>query len=375
MVRARPAGYDGGSVSARSAFAASLLALAGAGAALGQGLESARISGRLADSAGKPLAYTTVWLVPADTARAAGAMLTDSAGGFAFGGLMAGEYYLRVDRPGFENQWSERKPLLEGQRLRLEVTSSAPPVAVAKITSAGSCRSGDEVAADTPLATLWREARKAATARRLADLSYRYEVDVWELLEVPAGGPGRYPGIFQERKAQHRLTSTPELARALASQGSYAGYGVGLDSLSRLVAIHEMLQVLDANFARRHCLYVLPDRGGRRRIHFQPLAGDTANRVAGNIELDERYRLRRIEFEYQRSDTVAYTRGFVNFGAGRLRADAIPFAELLQAWVFDGPASPSGAIRMSPPAFRFFGAERARAWVEYRDFRREQGTP
>ncbi len=348
------------------------LALIGAAAFAGglsaQVAASAAISGHLVEAAGKPLPFTTIWLVPRDTLLRSRGTLTDTAGAFAFERLPPGGYYLRVDRVGFQSEWSDPKPLAAGQHMALAVTSAPAPIALGRIRTSGACRPGADMAADTPLATLWGEARKAAAARRLFDLSYRYGVEVKESLLAPREGYGS-----AWRGLRRKLVSTPAVARTLAQQGSYAGYGVGMDS-TRLVAVREMLDVLTEPFALSHRLCVLSDSHGHRRVRFEPVALDSLRLdVGGNIELNADYSLRRIVFEY-RQGPIAFSRGYVEFGDGGLKRAPVRFLSYLLVWVYDAPASRNGKIHMVPGPSRT-GRELARAWARYGPFQRDTTPP
>lgn len=331
---------------------------------------AAAIGGQVADSVGRPVRYATVWLVPRDTRGLSRGALTDTAGMFAFEALLAGDYYLRVDRIGYEGEWSDRKRVSVGQRMRLAVTSRSAPVRLPPIRQPGACRTGAEIADDTTLATLWGEATKAATARRLFDLSHSYGVKIREELAMGGASYGslfRGPVHFQTKK----LESTPAEARALAEKGSYAGYGVGMDS-TRLVAVNEMLELLSAGFASSHCLAVLPDARGRHRIHFQPVrVSPIAADIVGNVLLDEDYRLRRIEFEYIRGRT-SFSRGYADFGTAGVHGSAIPFLKHLFVDVYDLPVK--GLETLAPdvrlPRAQSYG-QRANVYAWYGHVRRD----
>lgn len=326
---------------------------------------SGAVTGTVTDSAGTALAFSTVWLVPGDTARPSRAALTDEGGRFAFKGLRGGEYYLRLDRVGYESEWSERKRLADAQTLHLAVTSSGVRIAPGRPTAdPGTCRSGADIAADTALATLWREALKAATARRLFDRSYRYSVQVKEGLKVTEVF---YTG---KRKARHELTSTPAIARALEARGSWAGYGVGMDT-TRLIGAQEMLNLLTDATTRSHCFVPVKGGHGLRGIHLRPLTGATQALVtAANVLLDDRYRLRRIEFEYTLWN-VSRARGYVDFGDGGLKGSAVPFVRELVVWVAIANPKPPERIGRAPTSAERWGNEEARASVKYRDFQRD----
>jgi hypothetical protein len=246
--------------------------------------------------------------------------------------------------------------------MELAVTSAPPPLTLERIRARGACRPGADMAADTPLAMLWGEARKAATARRLFDLWYRYGVEVKESLHTG----------YAWRGVRRRLASTPAVARTLAQQGSYAGYGVGMDS-TRLVAVREMLDVLTEPFALSHRLCLLPDSHGRRRVRFEPAALDSLRPdAAGTIQLNADYSLHRIEFEYRRGRT-AFSRRYVEFGDGGLKRGPVRFLSYMLVWVFDAPVSKSGKIHMVPSPSR--PSELARVWARYGPFQRDTTPP
>ncbi len=326
--------------------------------------DNASISGRLRDSTEVPLGYTTVYLVPRDTSRRSQAALTDSSGAFAFRGLGAGAYYLRVDRVGFEPEWSDAKQLAVGQHMALALTSGAAPVSLSPTVLAGLCRSEGLIQEGTALAVLWREARKTAAARRLFDLSYSYRLDLGERLSVP--------NSYAHRTARHRIVSTPARARELDRRGAFAGFGVQMDS-TRLVAVPELLEAMTDAFARTHCLAILPDRYSEHRIRFEPfvaVSDSTVKDFAGNIVLDDKFRLKRIEFEYRVGD-LSISRGVVDFGDGPLHRGPIRFIKKLTLLMFNAPATSSEWLEMDPRLYRTRASLRGTVDVHYGAFSRD----
>jgi hypothetical protein len=139
------------------------------------------------------------------------------------------------------------------------------------------------------------------------------------------------------------------------------------------VAVREMLDVLAEPFALAHRLCMQPDSHGRRRLRFEPLALDSLRPdVAGTVELNGDYSLHRIQFEYQRG-SIAFSRGFVEFGDGGLKRAPIRFLSFMLVWVFDAPVSKSGKIRMVPSDI--WPAELARVWAHYGPFQRDPASP
>lgn len=353
------------SAGAALAFASLLLLMRAAGAA-GQ---TGAISGTLRLPTGAPLPHVTIYVVPRDSAASYRATLTDSAGSFAFADLAAGEYFLRADRVGYESEWTDARRVADGQHLRLELTSEAAPLHLSPIKARGVCLQVAELAQDSALATLWREARKAATARRLFDLSYRYRVDTAEMLT--------FTRSFSRRTAHHRVASTPEVARALAQKGSYAGFGVGMDS-TRLVSVPEMLEVLTDEFARTHCLSLLPDRFDEHSVRFEPLAVPEANatEIAGNVVLGANFVLKRIEFEYRRG-AGSFSRGYVEFGEGPKKSP-IRFAKFVMVSIFNAPVTTTEHLELDPRAYTGWDRnsyERATVDVHYGAFVRDTTAP
>lgn len=342
------------------AAAAALLA-AGARRAAAQAARSGTISGVvLLARNGHPIRFSLVTL---SGPPGSGATLTDRRGVFAFREVPPGDYRLRLERIGFRRDSGVAVKVVSGARVTVTVRATPEPLSIPVSPEPSPvCYPGSLLQRDPTLAALWGEASKAARIRHLLDLAYRYRVDVQESLvtyrlNVRWGYTGR-------RDATHRLESTPRLAAELAAGGSFAGYGVGMDS-TRLVSVSGMLEVLDGAFLRDHCLRELRDRSGERRLRFEPLNPDSSRtQLIGNILLNKHYVLQRIEFEYQRGGR-AFARGRVNYGSGGLPDGQLRFASWIRVEIFDAPPTKGDRFRFSPKSGF---AERATATVSYSHF-------
>jgi len=312
---------------------------------------------------GKPIAYSLVAL----TGAASGVALTDRDGRFEFLDVPAGDYRLRLERVGLESGPGVPVRVAGTGQVGLVVRDAPQRVVVPPADTAGGvCYPGSMLERSPTLSGLWREARKAARARRALDLSYRYQVQIIERL-----AQYRNYSLYPPHGTRHTLTSTPELARALVAGGGFAGYGVEMDS-TRLVAVPEMLEVLDAGYLRTNCLRVLADRSGERRVRVEPLNTDmSVTQMIGNVVFDDAFVLRRIEFEYRRQgESIA--RGVVKYGDGGLPGGQLRFAESVRVEIFRGPPTQGDAFVLKAGAD---GAERGTVLVSYGHFVRASAGP
>ncbi len=331
-----------------AAFSATLSWSAPLGA---QGPVAVVTGAALAVKDGKPIPFTLVTL---GNASASGVALTGADGHFRFGVVPPGDYRLRLERPGFRTDSGVPVHVAAGDSLGFTLHDTQEPLVVPRSDTAGGvCYPGSMLERKPALAALWGEALKPARARRALDLSYSYRVNVTERIVR-----------YYIRRVSHRLQSTPALARALAEGGGgYAGYGVGMDS-TRLVAVSEMLEVLSDDFLRTNCLKALPDRGGERRLRFQPMVSDPARtELIGNVVLDQRLVLKRIEFEYRKGGN-ATARGVVKYGDGGLSGGEPRFVSFLDVVTLDDEPQTEGEVIDVDTRWR----QRSSVWVSYGKF-------
>ncbi len=322
---------------------------AGSGAVRGQALG--------VDPKSKPIPFTLLVL---DNAALSGVALTDSAGSFDFRIVPPGDYRLRLERAGFERDTGVAVHVAAGATVQVTVRDRLRPLVIPLADTASRvCYPASLLGRAPVLNALWAEAGKAFRARRALDLSYGYKVKVTEHI-------ARYSNYSLGYGRRHDVTllSTPDSARALAARGSFAGYNLGMDR-TRLVAVSEMLEVLGDDFLRTNCLRALPERYGERRLRFEPLNPDRAQtQLIGNIVLDGKLALKRIEFEYRRGG-LAHARGYVEYGDGGLPGGQLRFLHYLRVEMLSAPETTGEIIELSP------GEDRdQRAWVSvgYRDF-------
>jgi len=324
------------------------------------------VAGRMVDGKARPIRYAVVTLTrPSRNA----ATLTDERGAFEFRDVDAGEYRLRLELVGFEPDTGSVVRVEPGGRVSLDFMATPKPLRIPtdpKPTPA--CYPGTALERSPTLATLWGEAMMAGRARRLFDLTYRYTVLLNEELATFRRTPDY---IVADREKMHALDSTPAKARVLAEKGSYAGYGVDMDS-TRLIAVPEMLEVVDEDFLRQSCLRELPQLRDERRIRFGPLNPDPSGTdLIGNLVLDAHYVLRRIEFEYQRCG-YAIARGWAEFGNGGVKGGQLPFVQRLHVEMLTVARTQGDWIELDPIEMRM--GERALAGMRYTDFARDTAS-
>jgi len=351
----------------RAARAGALLLALGATAPLAaQTPATGSVAGRMVNGKARPIRYAVVTLTR-PYSRAA--TLTDDSGAFRFRDVDAGEYRLRLQLVGFEPDTGAVVRVEPGGRVNLDFMAAPRPLRIAAdATPSPVCYPGTMLERNPTLAALWGEARKAGQARRLFDLSHRYTVLLNEELATFRRVPDN---IVADSEKTHALDSTPAKARILAGQGSYAGYGVDMDS-TRLIAIPEMLEVVDEGFLRQNCIRELRRQGEERRVRFRPLNPDPAGTdLIGNVVLDAHYALRRIEFEYQRSG-YAIARGWAEFGDGGLPGGQVPFARRIRVEMLTVARTEGDWIELDPIEMRM--GERALAEMKYTDFARDTAS-
>ncbi len=288
----------------------------------------------LATRDGKPIPFTLVTL---GNATASGVALTGADGHFRVGVVPPGDYRLRLERVGFRPDSGVPVRVAGGDSVRMTLHDTLQPLVVPPSDTAGGVGyPGVMLERNPTLSALWGEARKAARARRALDLSYSYRVSVGERIVR-----------YTIRRNSRTVQSTPTVARALAERGGFAGYGVGMDA-TRLVAVSEMLEVLTDEYLRTNCLKALPDRGGERRLRFQPLVPDPKRtELIGNIVLDRGLGLKRIEFEYRKGGN-AFARGVVRYGDGGLPGGQLRFVSTLSVVTVDLPQTEGEVLDVTP---------------------------
>lgn len=281
-------------------------------AGLAQLPTAAAVFGRvLAADDGQPIRFSLLYLVPSDTASArARVTLTDSAGAFLFRDLAPGEYRIRLERIGYEPEPGPPIHLAAGEQRLTELSSVPRPVRIAPIVVGSACYGAGELEDAPQLAALWRQAARAAEARRLFDRSYRYTVTVHEKF------------LDNSRRATAWRDSTwthvndPVTAAALEEHGADLGYGRSLPGGRLRVAAPELPELFGPSFLRTHCLTA--ERSGRReaRIGFRPVAAEPGRiELRGTVVLDRAFAVRRLEFVYLLAGS--------SFATGVLRYDNV----------------------------------------------------
>ena len=316
----------------------------------------ASVVGRvIAADGGEPIRFSLVYLVRADAAVRIGATLTDADGAFLFRDVSPGTYHLRVDRLGYEPEPGRPIVLASGERYTALLASAPRAVAIAPIVVSGEACYGAEELREVPeLAKLWREAVKAAEARRLFDRRYRYTATLRQVVWTPA----RFAGPVR-RATQRTVTNDPARAVRLEEHGADPGYGWDLPGRIRLTA-PELPELFGPSFLRTHCLVVEADRKRERRIGFRPLIADSGRvDISGTIVLDSAVAVDRLELRYLRG-VVVIAEGELRYGQVPVLGGALRFARRLDVHGLRPGGRRSWEGRARVEDYRDFAADTAR---------------
>jgi len=283
-----------------------------------------------ADAAG-PVPYALVRLLAADADAPVAQTVTGAAGRFRFADVPAGRYRLQLVRIGYRPVVSPAldAPALAvgaGQTLTYEMRVAAQPVALAAVTVAGNaaCLTGDRVAADPVLGTVWQQARDGVELRRAFERQYRFvrlrHQDV--TIRRRLGGPAH-------EIRDDTLVSHPDSAEARDTrrrlERQQRGYRTG-----NLFSVPEEKDLVDPEFLRTHCLDgELAQADGLIGLRFRPVTPRRDGEdVRGTVWLDTAsYLARRLDVEWLRGTTrtaaarLDYTDVPVAGGALRLPGD------------------------------------------------------
>jgi hypothetical protein len=183
------------------------------------------------------------------------------------------------------------------QELRASMIGIPLPAVI--VYGDGTCLTGERVAADPYLATLWDEVRKGVEIRRAFDRRYRYQRVLGQTSETLI--PSR-PTVRQQRA--DTLVNEPDSAdvreeRTRARRAS-EGFGRG----NRLMLPDESELIADA-FLRTHCIVpAILDSNGASGIRFRETTRGRGFGVQGTIWVDTATRLmRRLQLEHLNGDT------------------------------------------------------------------------
>ncbi len=314
-------------------LASLIVALASVPSVAGSAQErpSAAVLGRvIAADDRQPIRFSLVYLVRVDSAGArARVTLTDSAGAFAFRVIPPGTYRVRIERIGYEPDPGAAFRLPAGQQLTILLRSAPRPVRIAPILVGSACFGAGELEAAPELAALWRQAVRAAEARRLFDRTYRYTVRVHEAL---LRAPGRL-----WRDSTWIFASDPTTAVALEEHGADLGYGADVPGGLRMTA-PELPELFGASFLRTHCLTLEKGNSRERRIGFRPTTGGQDVELRGTIVLDSAFAVDRLEFDYL-LDRARFASGALRYGDVGVPGGQIRFARRLE---IEAPGFASG---------------------------------
>ena len=163
--------------SPKSVMAIALVLLAVASANAQDAVGTVRGVARTEEN-GAPIPFALVRLLPNGPANATGRQsITNAQGRFQFGGVPAGAYRLQLLRIGYRPVLSPVIEVRAGEASDHEIRASmiALPLPAVIVYGEGTCLTGERVAADPYLSTLWDEVRKGVEIRRAFDRRYRYQ--------------------------------------------------------------------------------------------------------------------------------------------------------------------------------------------------------
>ena len=306
-----------------------------------------------------PIPFALVRLVLVDSENAGGRQsITNEQGQFQFTSVPVGRYRLQLLRIGYRPVVS---PVIEvsanetsAQELRGSMIGLPLPTVV--VYGDGACLTGDRVANDPYLTTLWDDAQMGVQIRRAFDERYRYKRELFQTNEIAV--PSR---PVEKRQRADTLASEPDSVHVryerLRAKRAAEGYGKG----NHLILPDER-ELLDDTFLHTHC--ILPgvlEAGGSTGIRFRQASPRRDGfGLQGTIWVDSETRLmRRLELEYLNGDkpfshvSVEYADVAVAGRTLRLPTMGVFSLQL--------PEAPRGTTGTGHLTFRYWGFEEVRA--------------
>ncbi|MCZ6915517.1 MAG: carboxypeptidase-like regulatory domain-containing protein [Gemmatimonadetes bacterium] len=274
------------------AFAAVVIAIAGAAPASGQ-----RIQGQVIDSiSGVPVGRGFILLLDA-TGRELIRDLTTPDGRFSLAALGAGTYRLRSERIGYRAWESTDLELTARQTYRLNPLVNALPRRLASIMITGESECEDRKSADTGL--LWEEARKALIA---ASWSAEQEMYVHRVHRHRRDLNTSRDEVLSEEITVLSVQTELPFVSLDPLELAERGYVVGDENDGWTWWGPDANVFLDPSFHRTHCFWAVrgeDDRTGLIGLAFEPVPDREVPDVEGTLWLDEETgELRTVEFRY-----------------------------------------------------------------------------
>jgi hypothetical protein len=249
---------------------------------------TAVLRGVVADTAGTPVPYALVRILPAGTER-----FTDARGAFALTGLAPGTYRVRVRQVGYEPFESTVSLRAEGAALRVALRPLEIRLDELTVTVAGPCTApGPPDPATAPaLAAIF--AQLTENARRFAVLadSYPFQYFMERTLNDHTEGGAVLPVATDTIEYQRS-------ARVRYRPGEVIGWGTSpRGDRARVLQLPSLPDLADSAFHANHCFAFggMVDVGGRRlvRMSFRAAEALRAPDIDGDADLDpDSYELR-----------------------------------------------------------------------------------
>jgi carboxypeptidase family protein len=249
-----------------------------------------------------PIPFALVRLLPSDSTGAPARQgITNAQGRFQFASIPPGTYRVQLLRIGYRPVVSRPLDVRDGATTDIDLRASMVglPLPAVMVYGDDACVTGDRVASDPYLSTVWEDVRKGVEIRRAFDERYRYRRELTQFSETSV--PSR-PVARRERR--DTVLSEPDSVaprdERLRARRKSEGFGKG-----NTLMLPDERELLDDTFLTTHCLVpTLLAADGATGIQFRQTS--KARRgfgLQGTIWFDSTTRLiRRLALEYLNGD-------------------------------------------------------------------------
>lgn len=246
-------------------------------------------------STNAPVGGAFVSLIDAASTSMIG-VLSDPQGGFALRAPAVGTYRLRIERIGYDTEYSPPFEVRETRATTVSVTIVSRAIQLAALRAEGEnrCRIGPELGART--AAVWEEIRKAL---RVTNWTTQQSGRTFRLV------------LHARTLEPDEMHVLHEDFHALATSGAKPFTTPSVQELSERGYVHEYADsinffapdadiLLSDAFANGHCFRLVTEED-RLGLHFAPVQRRRVSDVSGTLWIDRRtLALQELEFEYDR---------------------------------------------------------------------------
>ncbi|HEY9228020.1 MAG TPA: carboxypeptidase-like regulatory domain-containing protein [Gemmatimonadaceae bacterium] len=248
------------------------------------------------EQGGNPIPFVLVRLLPSDSTNATGRQsITNAQGRFQFESVPAGAYRLQLLRIGYRPVLSPVIEVRSGETSEHELRASmiAIPLPPVIVYGEGTCLTGERVAADPYLLTLWEEVRQGVEIRRAFDRRYRYKRMFGQASDTRV--PSR-PALRRQRadtviNEPDSVDTREERARARRAS---EGFGRG-----NVLTLPDEKELTADTFLRTHCIVPpIVESNGASGLRFREASRGRGFGIQGTIWVDADRLMQRIDLEY-----------------------------------------------------------------------------